>query len=53
MQTRAYAVISMKIPISMLCPPLPDAAVVDVLLPLSLVAALLLFEVLATRLPWW
>lgn len=52
MQRRIYAVISIKIPISMFCSPLP-AAEVGVLLPASLAAVLLLFEVPATRLPWW
>lgn len=51
----------MKIPISMFCPLLPELAapagaddVVEAgeLLPVSLVAALLLFEVLATPPPW-
>lgn len=61
MQTRAYAVISMKIPISMFCPPLPevaelagadDVAEADELSPVSLGAVLLLFQVLATLPPW-
>lgn len=51
-QGRVYAVISMKIPISMLRSPLPDAAEAGVPLPASLAAVLLPFEVLATRLPW-
>jgi hypothetical protein len=51
----------MKIPISMFCPPLPelaplagadDVAEAGELLPASLVAALLLFEMLATLPPW-
>jgi len=50
-QSRLYAVISMQIPISMLCSPLPDAAEAGVLLPVSLGAALLL-KVRATLPPW-